>query len=51
MKNIFIVGVTNQIGYFLIPMLKDNYNIFALSRDEYNDEKINWVKSDINELD
>jgi nucleoside-diphosphate-sugar epimerase len=51
MKNIFIVGATNQIGCFLIPMLKDNYNNFALSRNEYNDEKINWVKSDINELD
>ena len=51
MKNVFIVGATNQIGYFLLPMLKDKYNVFALSRKKYDDNKINWIKSDIKELD
>ncbi len=51
MKNIFIVGATNQIGHFLLPMLKDNYNIFALSRKNHEDTKINWIESDIKELD
>jgi hypothetical protein len=51
MKNIFIVGATNQIGHFLLPMLKDSYNIFALSRKKHEDTKINWIQSDIKELD
>lgn len=51
MKNIFIVGATNQIGHFLLPILKDSYNIFALSRKKYEDTKINWIQSDIKELD
>lgn len=51
MKNIFIVGATNQIGHFLLPMIRDSYNIFALSRKKYEDTKINWIQSDIKELD
>lgn len=51
MENIFIVGATNQIGNFLLPMLKDSYNIFALSRKKHEDTKINWIQSDIKELD
>ena len=41
MKNVFIVGATNQIGHFLLPILIDKYNIFALSRKENYHEKIN----------
>lgn len=51
MKNVFIVGATNQIGSFLLPMLIDSYNIFALSRKENYHEKINWVQADLNTID
>ncbi len=51
MKNIFIIGGTNQIGHFLLPMLQNNYNIFVLSREKHEDNKINWIKADISELD
>lgn len=51
MKNIFIVGASNQIGHFLIPILENNYNIFALSRKNHYSKKINWIQSDIEELE
>jgi len=51
MKNVFIVGATNQIGNFLLPMLIDSYNIFALSRKKNYHEKINWIQADLNTLD
>lgn len=51
MNNIFIVGGTNQIGHFLLPILENSYHISALSRKENFSEKINWIQSDIQKLD
>lgn len=50
MKNILVVGATNQIGYFLLPLLKDHH-IFALSRKKYqNSNNITWIHGDLENL-
>lgn len=50
MNNVLVVGATNQIGYFLLPLLKDHH-VFALSRKKYQDSNtITWIQDDLENL-
>lgn len=50
MNNILVVGATNQIGNFLLPLLND-HNVFALSRKKHqNSNTITWIQGDLKNL-